>query len=501
MAGETTMINSLIVLGGGTSGLVTALILKNTYNNINIKLIKSSSIGIIGVGEGSTEHWAQFMNAVGINVNELVKETDATFKTGIKFTNWNGDNTSYYHSLHDGYLSYNTVQFPYRYASIIAQDRPAIDMIPDHIQNSMHGEPLETTTYQFHFNTFKLNEYLLKKCKEINIEIIDTVINDVILDEAGYVQSLLDENNQQHCADFFVDSSGMKRIISNKLGASWIDCGDYLPMNSAIAFPTERTENIPSYTESTAMSSGWMWRIPTQDRYGNGYVYNDNFLTEEQAIAEAQSVFDHPIEIGKKIKFTAGYVDKFWIKNCVSVGLAGSFVEPLEASSIGTSIQQAFALAAHIFHYEKNNETVANRYNKEFKEVAENIIDFVQLHYITKRNDSEFWKSCQDLKLTDFNKETLDQFKSTLPYPQSFAKPWIMFRDQNWLMVMHGLKMFDANKIKDLLSKQNHSIMYDINTFEKEIKTFFSNLDLVAHREALEIIKNRNGVQVINVQD
>ena len=494
------MINSVCILGGGTSGLVAALILKSMYNKLDVQVIKSSSIGIIGVGEGSTEHWTHFTNAVGINVSELISETSATFKTGIKFTNWHGDNTAYYHSLHDAYISDNRLQFPYRYTALIGNNKSPLDLIPEHIQNSQHIEPFETSTYQFHFDTHKLNNFLLKKCTENNIDIVDTTIADTILDDTGNVEYLVDDTNKKYYADFFIDSSGLKRVISNKLGAKWISCSNHLPMNSAIAFPTERLEDIPSYTESTAMSSGWMWRIPTQDRFGNGYVYNDNFLTEDQAIQEAQSVFDKPIEIGKKIKFEAGYVDKFWIKNCVSIGLAGSFVEPLEASSIGTSIQQSFALATHILHYEKNSVSAANRYNKEFENVAKNIIDFVQLHYITQRQDSKFWKECKNIELTDFNKETLEEFKSTMPYPNAFAMPWLMFRDQNWLMVMHGLRMFDSNKIKNLILSQNEDIIYDSNTFENNVLEYFSNLEKVPHRQALEIIKNRTtGVEVTHV--
>lgn len=495
------MINSVTILGGGTSGLVAALVLKSAYNKLDVTVIKSSSIGIIGVGEGSTEHWSQFMNFVGLNVNELISKTDATYKTGIKFKNWNGDEKHYYHSLHDNYLRPNKVDLAYRYAYMIAQGNSALDLIPNHIQKSLHSEPFEHSVYQFHFNTFKLNEYLLEQCKIRKIKIVDTVIDDVILDDQGYVECLIDQNKIRYFSDFFIDSSGMKRVIATKLGAKWIDCSDFLPMNSAIAFPTEGTKDIPSHTESNAMSSGWMWRIPTQERYGNGYVFNDNFLTVDQAIDEAQSVFSQPIEIGKHIKFSAGYVDKFWIKNCVSLGLSGSFVEPLEASSIGTSIQQSIALAGQILHYEKGNESAANLYNQEFEEVAKNIIDFVQLHYVTKRNDSNFWKEIKSLKLTDFNLEHLERFKRTLPQVASFAKPFLMFKDQNWLQVMHGLEMFNKDEINKLISVQNEDIIYDCKMFEVEIEKLFNSLELVPHRAALEILQSRSAVEITHVNN
>ena len=495
------MIKSVTILGGGTSGLIAALVLKSAYNKLDITLIKSSSIGIIGVGEGSTEHWSQFMNFVGLNVNDLVLHTGATYKTGIKFKNWNGDGKHYYHSIHDNYLLPNKVDLAYRYAYMIAQGKSALELVPDHIQNSLHAEPFEHSVYQFHFHTHKLNDYLLNQCKIRGIKIVDTVIKDVILDENGYVECLVDENNYKHYSEFFVDSSGMKRIIANKLGAKWIDCSEFLPMNSAIAFPTERTEDIPSHTESNAMSSGWMWRIPTQDRYGNGYVFNNNFITVDQAVAEAQTVFDKPIEIGKHINFTAGYVDRFWIKNCVSLGLSGSFVEPLEASSIGTSIQQSIGLAGQIFHYEKGNETTAKIYNEEFEEVAKNIIDFVQLHYVTKRKDSDFWKDMKHLKLTEFNLENIERFQRTLPQVASFAKPFLMFKDQNWLQVMHGLELFDSQAINSLISLQNDDILYDCSVFDNQIKNIFKSLKLVSHREAIEILKSRKPVEVVSVNN
>jgi tryptophan halogenase len=491
------MIKSLIVLGGGTSGLISALILKSRYNSLDIKVIKSSEIGIIGVGEGSTEHWTTFMKICGISVNELIKETDATFKTGIKFVNWNGDNDYYFHSLHSSFGHEAPTGFPFIYTKMIADGLDHHSLIPKNIHTSTHTEHYETSVNQFHFNTFKLNEYLLKMCSLKSIDIIDAKIEDIIVDETGHVSQLIDEHGQKYFADFFIDCSGFKRVISSKLGAKWIDCRRYLPMNAAIAFPTERLEDIPSNTASTAMSAGWMWRIPTQGRFGNGYVYNDDFLTETEAIDEAQSVFEKPIEIAKKIKFSAGYVDKFWIKNCVALGLAGSFVEPLEASSIGTSIQQSISLANHLIFWEHGDTATADQYNIEFENVCKNIIDFVQLHYFTKRQDSDFWKSCAELTKTDFNLETLEIFKKTMPNHVFFTKPFLMFRDQNWLMVMHGLKMFDQNKIKSFFDFQNEDIKFAANDAIENFKKWEKDQQFVSHRQALEIIMNRSHVQKI----
>ena len=494
------MINKLVILGGGTSGLVSAIILKSLYKKLDVTIIKSTDIGIIGVGEGSTEHWSRFMQIAGISVHDLLRETDGTFKTGIKFVNWNGDNDYYFHSVHSAYLKETPVGVSYPYFGLIAEGRTHHDLIPETIHNSVHHEPLEGTVNQFHFNTMKLNDFLIKQCLTREIKIVDDTVEDVVLDETGHVTELIGKA-AKYSADFFIDCSGFKRIISSKLGAKWVDCSDYLPMNSAFAFPTEKLEDIPSHTLSTAMSSGWMWRIPTVERFGNGYVYCDKFITDDQAVQEAQSVFTKPIEIAKKFKFTAGYVDKFWIKNCVALGLAGSFVEPLEASSIGTSIQQAIGIGGCLINYQKNDQSIIDKYNEEFEAVAKNIIDFVQLHYITKRNDTEFWKHCKNLKLTDFNEQTLRHFKESGVNTNFFTKPYLLFRDVNWLLVMHGLGMFNIANIKEIMSKQNDDILFSVNELEKEFKQFLSEKTMIPHRECLEILKSRDSVTVIKVSE
>jgi len=495
------MVKTITILGGGTSGLVSALILKSRFEGMDIEVVRSNDIGIIGVGEGSTEHWTGFLKITGINVNELLRETDGTFKSGIKFINWNGDNHYYFHSIHSSFSHEGPTGYPFVYAKMIADGYDPYSIVPKNIHESCHAEPLDTTVNQFHFNTFKLNEFLQKKCIEKNIRITDAIIKDVMLDELGYVSSLVSDNNQEFKSDFYIDCSGFRRVIGSKPGVKWIDCSKYLPMNSAIAFPTERLEDIPSHTLSTAMSSGWMWRIPTQGRFGNGYVYSDAFLSEDQAIAEAQSCFNHSIEIAKKVKFVAGYVDKFWVKNCVCLGLSGSFVEPLEASSIGTSIQQAISLAANLIFWTKGEEQTAKQYNVDFDNVAKNIIDFVQLHYFTRREDSEFWRSCKDLIPTDFNQETLEVFKQTLPNHLFFSKPFLMFRDQNWLMVMHGLGMLDPLKVKQITDSQNADVQFASNDAIETFKKLYSEQVFYSHRESLSMLMSRNSYTVLKVNE
>lgn len=474
------MINSLTVLGGGTAGLISALLIKKSHPTIDVTVVESASVGIIGVGEGSTEHWLTLMQFLNIPIEELLIETGATFKTGIRFSNWHGDGTDYWHSLLPEFVCLDRqsgVNLGLIFA--IANNLDPTKTVPDEIRNSYHAENFSVN--QFHFDTHKLNTYFHQLGEKLGIQFIEDTINNVVLDDQGFVKKIVGKKSEYE-SDFFIDSSGFAKVINSKLDCNWIDCQKYLPMNSAIAFPTPYKEEIPSHTEARALSSGWMWRIPTQQRFGNGYVYCDDFINDEDAFAEVSAQFDHEIEIGKKIKFSAGYVDKFWSKNCCSVGLAGMFVEPLEATSIGFTIQQIFCLIASLPYWNKNNNLQQTVYNKKMQEVAENIINFVQIHYFTERRDSEFWRWTENnLTWTDWNKEYITQYKSVLPGTIEFNEHFLMFKGSNFQQVMHGLRLFNHQEIKKVWDKHYaHHEKYFKQLYATKIQ------NPIPHRQVLE---------------
>ena len=478
-------LHKLIVLGGGTSGLVSAMIIARANPHITVEVLESSELGIIGVGEGSTEHWSEFMAGVGLDLDEMLRETDATFKTGIKFVNWNGDGTHYFHSVVSPYNSEFINRVPSFYTYCIANGIEQERMMADNIAWSKFV-PNHMGTNQFHFDTFKLNQWLHKKARQFGIKFTDTLIEDVLLDDQGYVTALVDKDGKKHEADFFIDSSGFKRIIISKLGAKWMPVDDHLPMNGAIAFPTGYLEDIPAYTTSTAMSSGWIWNIPTQQRQGNGYVFCDQFITPEQAKLEAEAHLGQEVEVAKTFKFTAGHVDRPMIKNCVAVGLSAIFVEPLEASSIGCSLQQSFVLNNLLANYFVGNSGMEKQYNRILSSVFSNIVDFIQLHYFTKRDDSEFWRWAKNnIVLTDFNKETLDMFKHTMPSLNQFDTPFHMFRNSNWTLVLAGLDMFNKESITKCWLNQPEYARKEIDAYYTKYKFEDSKIAIMTHREQI----------------
>lgn len=489
------MINSICVLGGGNAGLMSALYLKTALPNLEISLIKSKKIGTIGVGEGSTEHWSVFAKDVGISIVDLIKNCGATIKIGIKFEDWHGDGTSYFHSLPEFLSSMHSYSgAPYTLMRLIGDGVGTENL---HWELPMSGfvrEPL-TDYYQFHFDSEKLNAFLESKCISIGINITDTEIIGPELDEQGFVRSVVDINNKRFYADFFIDSSGFNRTIASKLGAEWVDWSKYLPMNSAIAFQTEYEEEIPPYTLAKAMSSGWHWRSPVQDRFGNGYVFSDQFISEDQAVNEIQLHFKDTIHVGRKINYISGKVNQAWIKNCVCIGLSSNFVEPLEASSISTTIKQLQLLTTMIWNWSKEEVNSIKIYNGHIDDMMNNILDFIQLHYFTQREDTEFWKWCKnELIITDFNKENLEYFKKNF-VSQALLPEDGLFRNYriydclNWIQVMHGLRMFDTARIKELYEKRFGFMRRED---EELLSTIQHNKtdNWITCRDAINIIKN-----------
>lgn len=441
---------NIIVLGGGTAGLISAITLKQTFPNYSIKVIESDTIGIIGVGEGSTEHWRRWSEYCKIDIREIIRETDGALKKGLKFENWNGDGKSYFHSLSAPFHAYNQEVNPDPFAKTLIIDNIKTEDVLLETSLVSHSGGLFSVN-QYHFNTFKLNAYLHKLCSQRNIDVVTSTIKDVVLNDAGDVDYIVGGDDTQYRADLYVDSSGFKRIIASKVGAKWISYKKYLPMNHALAFPTDDVSDVKPYTLCRALSSGWNWRISTQGRYGNGYVFCDDFIDSTKAHDEVQSFYKEEVKVAKDIKFEAGRVDKFWINNCVSIGLSASFVEPLEASSIGNSILQSFGLCEMLEGWYLDR-SIAEDYNETFTKCFDNIVDFVQLHYMTKRNDTEFWKTLSDRMVkTDFIEQNLELFKKSLPQPYKFGSMYTMFSAPNWAQVMAGLDLYDKEYLKQRL--------------------------------------------------
>lgn len=345
----------IVIVGGGTTGWVTALYLNKEYKDLDITLIESDSIGIMGVGEGSTVNFQQLLKRLNVNIEEFIKETNSTVKLGINFVNWKGDGDSYFHN----FLNSN-------------------------------GE----TDYAFHFDARMVVNYFRKLSISNGIKVIEGIVTKVNLKEDNSVDTLELEDGKIIDLDYVFDASGFKELILGSIyKPKWISYEPFLKVNEAITFFQEPKGEMETTTTSTAMKYGWMFEIPLQHRTGTGYNYNSNYITSEEAKTEVEEYLGKPIKINKILKYKPGIYESVFVKNCIGIGLSTGFLEPLEATSIMNVIAQ-LSFTNDIF---EGNHKI---YNEKIKELYTESMLFVYYHYLTERNDTEFWKLYNSGKLT-----------------------------------------------------------------------------------------------------
>ena len=477
-------VDDIIVVGGGNAAYISALILQSSFPNKNIKIIQSTKIGTIGVGESSSEHIADFCDYIGINKLDFILSAKATFKNGVYFENWADED--FLHNI-NVYSCSKQIRSHYAYMhKVVAESRDNYEMnacgtwvpqVPLHFFNDLNNSP----THQFHFDTHALNLYLRGVCQFRGIDVIyDDILDSDISDEGNIVSV---NGRQKYYADFFIDCSGFSRLLlGNKLGIKWKSYSEYLPLNSAIAFATEEMDEYNIYTKSTARDYGWSWQIPTQGRTGNGYVFSEKFINETQAHEEMERVYGRNITVNKTFKFDSGRLEKAWYKNCYAVGLSQSFVEPLEATALGSVVQQMYAFIHHLPSYS------IDECNQSVNDIFDNIFDFVQAHYLTKREDTPFWKDVKNnLKLTPSLQNLLDKWKRRFPLSGDVQCRWGMFNEVNYIPILYGLRWFDTN----IVSAEYRYISHiSVPSWED---TYANNVMHMSHKKFIqEVVKIYN---------
>jgi tryptophan halogenase len=480
----------ITIVGSGSAGLISAIYLKTMFPSYNITVISSSKIGIIGVGEGSTEHWREFQSVCGIDNIEMIRETDATHKYGIRFVNWTSHTPDYFHSISPlGRINKGNFLGSYAFAlrdNLLLTDTFSSRGLRHNLIES--SEDVHMNPNQFHFDTFKLNSYLTKLCLERGILLIDSEVTGCDRNsENGFIEKIYLSNDSHNEADFFLDASGFSKVLMKYLDdPDFISYSKYLPTKEAVVFPREHEDinSIKPYTKATAMKNGWMFEIPTQRRTGNGYIYDSDYINEDQAIKEASDVHGVTIEKYRNIKYEAGYLRNSWQYNCVAIGLSGSFVEPLEATSIATTIQQIKLLCSYLPTFTKNSVKSVKEYHRVMDSVMENILAMISLHYVSDRRDTPMWVAQSQKERPDLLNHLLEIWGERSPEYQDIpGTGFELFGVNHFWHVAQGQGVL--NKIAADTQIKSYDPKEEIKDFMKELESIRNSSQLLSHSEEL----------------
>lgn len=482
------------IVGSGTAGLLAALILRKAFPLSPITIISSSDIGIIGVGEGSTEHWRNFMELCEVPLEEMISSTLATHKYGIRFEGWSEKNPDYFHSVSgiDDIYAFNLFA---TYMAFIEQGKMLTSQMASIglVKNKINRQNLHHSTNQYHFDTFRLNEYFSHLCFNRSVKFIDGKVDSdgiEISSETGCITSIKTTRGESCYADFWFDATGFNKVLMSKLqNTEWESFNEFLLCDSAIAFPTESDPSgqIRPYTRARAASAGWMWEIPTQERRGNGYVYSSEFIDEEKALLEASKMTGYEIGQHRSFKFNPGYLKNVWTKNCCAIGLSGSFVEPLEATSIGSTIQQIKHIIPYLTSYQQTHSASQKHYNKSFSKMMRNILSMIRLHYYSDKRNTPFWIAQSNMKVNEELQEILELWSERPPSRldfdtingEMFLAPHMVHvaQGQNVLSLEACTRALDNLNIRQIVKKEIDEIRHRRHASE-----------LVDHAEALREI-------------
>ncbi|HEX3913366.1 MAG TPA: tryptophan halogenase family protein [Steroidobacteraceae bacterium] len=449
---DNQQIKRIAIVGGGTAGWMAAGILARALpgTRIEITVIESPDIGTVGVGEATIPPIIDLLRFLSINEADFVKHTQSTYKLGIKFTDWSRKGHSYWHP----FGSFGSVinLRPFHHAWARARSEGLAPRFNDFSLCAALGDagkfrfpdaavqgPVAGLRYALHFDAGLVAQYLRSYSERLGVVRIERTVADTTLRENGLLDQLVFSDGSRLQADLYIDCSGFRGVlIEGALKTGYVEWSDVLPCDRAVALPTELARPRPPYTEAICHSAGWRWRIPLQHRTGNGYVYSSAHIGDTQALDELlAAVGGRPSADPRFLRFVTGRRKLFWNRNCVALGLASGFLEPLESTSIHLVMSGVYKLLEH-FPNASFDQSNIDSYNNELIQELERIRDFIVLHYVTGRSDTPLWAYCQSMKLPDSLLQRIELYRRT---GRIRTRPGELFTDLSWFYILEGIGM------------------------------------------------------------
>lgn len=439
---------TIVIVGGGTAGWMTAAALARFLPpGATVRLVESDAIGTIGVGEATIPQIRLFNAGLGIDEDAFIRETQGTFKLGIEFVDWSGPGSRYLHAF--GTIGRGLGLVPFHHYWLRHRAAGGTTSLWDYSASAQAaagnrfardpGRPELPSgiAWAFQFDAALYAAFLRRYAEARGVARIEGQVVDVTLDGAsGAIDSVALEGGARIAGDLFIDCSGFRGLlIEQALAAGYDDWSHLLPCDRALAVPSANAGPLTPYTRATARAAGWQWRIPLQQRTGNGLVYCSAFLDDDRAADLLLANLDGaPLADPRPLRFTTGKRHRAWVKNCVAIGLAAGFMEPLESTSIHL-IQSAIARLLQLFPGDRVAEADIAEYNRQTDREWQAVRDFLVLHYHANGRDEPFWRSCRDMAIPDSLAHRLELFRAN---GRLFREGDELFAEVGWLQVLLG---------------------------------------------------------------
>ncbi len=481
LGGSSGQIRSVTIIGGGTAGWMTAGILNHLLNQasedqgsqrpkIKITLIESPNIPTVGVGEATVPAMPNLLYHLGIDEDEFFRRCNASFKLGVRFVDWSRDDTGAAESF---VHPFNAPEFfegvsPAELYQKFGQDDPGLDFghamlvndaLIDHKRAPRNAKDPNynfAVGYAYHMDAARFADFMRDLMIEQGVELITDNLVDVVQDENGMFRTLRLEQTGDLPVELVIDCTGFRGLlIQGHLKEPFEGYGDNLLCDRALAvqLPHPNPTEIEPCTRSIGLSSGWSWRVPLYSRVGTGYVFSSSFKSDDEAIDE---FLGHLKDRGERVAgaepralaMRVGRSRRSWVKNCIAIGLAGGFIEPLESTAI-YMIENAASWICRHFPYDGIEPAKADHYNTMMSQLHEEIRDFIQLHYLTSNRESPFWHAArQDVVVSDRLKANLETWKQRFPQ-RSDMETVHLFGDWSYLFVLQARHYFAAMTLAD----------------------------------------------------
>ena len=474
-----TGIRKLIIAGGGTAGwMAAALLAKSFAGALKIELVESEQIGTIGVGEATIPPLKLFNDALGIDEDDFLAKTGGTFKLGIQFEGWGDPEDCYMHAFGDLGLDLGLGNFyqywlrsrregnQHRLWDYSLNEFAARHHRFDRIQK-IPETPMQGLVHAYHLDAGLYAKYLRTFSEARGVTRTEGRIVSVHLHESqGHIESLQLEDGQLLSADFFIDCTGFRRLlIGQTLQVPFEDWTHWLPCDRAMTVPCESVLPMLPYTRAIARSAGWQWRIPLQHRLGNGHVYCSAFMSEDEAASILLANLDSQTsDDPRPLRFTTGRCREFWHKNCLALGLASGFMEPLESTSIHL-IQSCVSRFVRHFPSSNKDEVTAQHFNRESLFEFDRIRDFIILHYkVNQREGEELWDACRHMEVPEGLAYRMKLFRQGA---QVYRELGELFTEAAWVQLLVGQNLEPKNyhRLADNIDLQQlQGYMRDVQT-------------------------------------